>query len=113
MTAFPKILALATAVPPHQLEQQQAKEFAATVFAPMLGEKSRDRLLAVFDNSEVKTRHLAVPLQWLATPRTFIEANTQYIQSATELGVEVVKRLLEQAELLPSDIDHLVFVSTT
>ena len=110
MTA-PRLIALATAVPPHVLRQADVRNFAARLFADTI--RDDPRLLEVFENAQVETRHSAVPLEWFAGGRTFAEKNDQYIEHARRLGAEVARGALARAGLEARDIDHLVFVSST
>jgi alkylresorcinol/alkylpyrone synthase len=107
----PCLVALATAVPPHVLHQTDVRAFAGRLFADTIG--NDPRLLEIFENAQVQTRHSAVPLEWFAGGRTFAEKNEQYIAHATRLGAEVARGALARAGLEPRDIDHLVFVSST
>ncbi len=111
MILNPRLIALATAVPPHVVPQADVKRLATRLFSTALGPD--DRLLDVFDNAEIETRHTCVPVEWLGVPHPFVERNDLYIQHAVSLGVEVANAAMARAGLAPRDIDHLVFVSST
>ncbi|MEK7329793.1 MAG: 3-oxoacyl-[acyl-carrier-protein] synthase III C-terminal domain-containing protein [Candidatus Eisenbacteria bacterium] len=108
----PRLVALATAVPPHTVAQQQVKAFACNLFREVLREDD-DRLLAVFDHAGIRCRNLCAPLDWFATDHSFAEKNALYVEHAVRLGREVAEQVMAQAGLGPADIDHLVFVSST
>ena len=56
------LLSLATAVPPHEIEQSEAKLRAREAFG---GRKELfDRLSGVFDNAGIAKRHLVAPPDW-------------------------------------------------
>ncbi len=55
----PRILSAATAVPPHRVEQREIKEFARYLFAGKF--RDLERLLPIFDNSEIASRHFCRP----------------------------------------------------
>ena len=57
------LLSLATAVPPHVIEQDVAKVLAREAFG---GRKALfDRLSGVFDNAGIARRHIVAPQDWL------------------------------------------------
>ena len=109
---MPRLVALATAVPPHTIAQAQVKEFSRNLFHEVLREDD-DRLLAVFDNAGIRRRNLCVPLDWLAIDHDFAEKNALYVEHAVRLGRQVAEQAMAEAGLAPGDIAHLVFVSST
>lgn len=111
MTKAPRLVALATAAPEHVIRQGDAQGLAAQLFA-----SSADvdrRLLQVFENAQIDTRHLCMPLDWFASSHAFADKNDLYVEHAVALGEDVVGRVLERAGLSPRDVDHVVFVSST
>jgi alkylresorcinol/alkylpyrone synthase len=110
MTA--RLVALATAVPPHPVAQEQVKEFAGNLFGEVL-RGDDERLLAVFDHAGIRCRNLSAPLDWFARDHDFAERNALYVEQAVRLGQQVAGQALAKAGLRPTDIDHLVFVSST
>jgi len=71
------------------------------------------RLIEVFENSEIESRHTSAPLEWFGERHTFAERNALYVETAVKLGCEAATRALERAQLTPRDVDHVVFVSST
>jgi alkylresorcinol/alkylpyrone synthase len=62
MTQPCSLLSLATALPPHVVEQSEAKQVAREAFG---GKKGLfDRLSGVFDNAGIARRHIVAPLDW-------------------------------------------------
>ena len=56
------LLSLATALPPHTVEQQVAKTKARAMYG---GKKAVfDRLASVFDNAGIARRHIVAPTAW-------------------------------------------------
>ncbi|MBI3872932.1 MAG: type III polyketide synthase [candidate division Zixibacteria bacterium] len=108
---MPHIAAVATAVPPHRVSQETARQLVATHFHPHRGDV--DRLLDVFSHAGIETRCLCVPPLWFTEPKTFNEKNTLYIEWCTQLGAQVVLECATRAGISPAEIDHLIFVSTT
>jgi alkylresorcinol/alkylpyrone synthase len=111
-TPGPCVVSLATALPPHRVDQRQAKEFAAARFGSALG-AGGNRLLEVFDHAGVETRHVSMPLEWYEAPHGFRETNALYVGHALSLAGEVARRALQGAGLSAADVDHIVFVSST
>ncbi len=110
MTA--RLVALATAVPPHEVAQDRVKEFARSLFREVLREDD-DRLLGVFDHAGICSRHVCAPLEWFGEDHDFAEKNALYVEHAVRLGRQVAEQAMARAGLTPRDIDHLIFVSST
>jgi alkylresorcinol/alkylpyrone synthase len=106
------LVALATAVPPYTVAQEDARTLARGLFREVLCE-NQDRLLGVFDNSGIQRRSVSAPLEWYAEDHDFAEKNALYVETAVRLGTELAERTMVQAGLTVRDIDHLVFVSST
>jgi alkylresorcinol/alkylpyrone synthase len=109
---MPRIDAVGTALPVHVLEQKDVKQFAHDMFGEAF-QGEIDRLLPVFDNSEIERRHFCMPLEWFAGGRSFEEKNDLYIENAIELATGAIDRCLERGEIAHKDIDYIIFVSTT
>lgn len=105
---MPYLAGVATATPPHTLEQKDAKRFAAQLFGP-----ASEHILPVFDNAMIDRRHFAMEPEWFFMPHTFTEANDAYIERSLRLAEEVVCKLADSSKLLPKDFDAIFFVSTT
>ena len=105
------LLSLATAVPPHVVEQSYAKEAARRAWGgkPALF----DRLSGVFDNAGIATRHLVTPADWYEQPHGWRDRNAVYLEAAQDLFERVAASAIEKAELRPDEIDGVVSVSTT
>jgi alkylresorcinol/alkylpyrone synthase len=108
----PRLVSIATALPPHRVDQSNAKAFVATLFAGVLDGDAR-RLLEVFDHSGVESRRVCMPLEWYGGPHRFKETNDLYLEHALDLAAEVTRKALRGAGLGPQDIDHLVLITST
>jgi alkylresorcinol/alkylpyrone synthase len=108
---MPIIRSVATALPPHALAQERIRDLARKHFAPAFPEI--DRYLSVFRHAKINTRHFAAPLEWFMTPHSFQECNDLFVEVATGLGEAAARACLAQAGLELSDVDHLIWVSTT
>jgi alkylresorcinol/alkylpyrone synthase len=107
----PRLIALATAVPPYALSQVAVRRCAPQFFAGSSHEV--ERLLPVFDNSGIETRYSCVPLDWYKDPPGWKERNRLYIENADILIEKVARDCLSTAKLRPDEIDSVVVASTT
>lgn len=108
----PRLTSVATALPRHQVDQNDAKRFATGLFSSAFGD-ARRRLLEVFDHSGVESRRVCMPLEWYETPHGLAETNALYLEQGLELAREAAAGALARAGLSAREIDHIVFVSST
>ena len=105
------ILSLATAVPPHVVEQHEAKARAREAFG---GKKALfDRLSGVFDNAGIARRHIVAPQDWYMGDHGWHDRNNLYLEASEKLFVDAATAAIEKAGLEPKEIDGIVTVSTT
>src|SRR5258708_29514924 len=107
----PRLVALATAVPDHVLRQSEVVERARLLFEDRIDDFAR--LLPVYDNAGIETRHSCVPLDWYGRPAGWRERNELYLQHALDLIERAALRCLDRASLPASAVDALVTVSST
>ncbi|MCB2230053.1 type III polyketide synthase [bacterium] len=108
---MPSIDAITTAVPPYEIDQPTARDFARALFSHRLDDL--ERRLSLFDNTGIEQRYFSRPLDWFSEEHTLEEKNHAYIESATELGAEACRTLFETAGLTPDQIDYIVYINTT
>ena len=110
MPAPPRLLALATAVPPHRLHQDEVARWARRLFGdgPALA-----RLLPAYANAGIETRYSCVPLDWYSRPHGWAEKTRLYVDNATRLLEEAARLALERAGVAACEIDSVVVASTT
>jgi len=110
MAAVPRLIAVATAVPPYPLDQDDVVERVKLLFgrSPDL-----DRLLPVFLNTGIHTRYSCVPIEWYDRAHGWPERNHIYLTSALDLLEAATKRVLRLAGRHKNDIEKIVVVSTT
>ncbi len=111
MNNDPRILSVGTALPAFRVEQDGVRELTRALFSK--GHRDIDRLVAVFDNGQIKTRNICTPIEWFQTEHSWPEKNALYVQNALDLGEQAARSALERARLKPGDIDAIFFVSTT
>ena len=105
------ILSLATAVPPYEVTQAEAKTKARALFSGK--PKLFERLQGVFDNAGIDRRQMVAPVEWYEREHRWEARNTVYLASADALFAEVAAKAIDAAGLVPSDIDGVVCASTT
>jgi alkylresorcinol/alkylpyrone synthase len=110
MPAVSRLLAIATAVPPYRLDQQDVVERVKRLFG---GSQELDRLLPVFTNTGIRTRYSCVPIEWYDRPHGWPERNRIYVDSALDLLETTTRQLLDCSGRHLSEIDGVVVVSTT
>src|SRR3954454_17774477 len=96
MPPAPRLLALATAVPPHALGQEEVVERVKRLFGRSA---ILDRLLPVFANSGIDRRYSSVPLEWYDEPHGCTERNRCYVAGALDLLESVAGQALDRAGL--------------
>lgn len=107
----PRILSVATALPPHRLDQNDTLAAARAVFGPRM--RDFDRLAPVFANTGIETRHAVMPMEWYTQPRGWPERTAAFREGGLVLLEEAAGKALAQAGLKPADVDAIVCASTT
>lgn len=105
-----QLLSLATAVPPHVVEQYIAKAIGRRSFRR---KAIFDRLAGVFDNAAIAKRNLVAPLDWYEHQHGWAERNRVYLEAAEALFEKAAPEAISAAGLTPGEIDGVVTVSTT
>ena len=108
----PHLIAVATAVPKHELGQREVAQRARNVF-DTVGVADLDRMVAVFGNAGIDTRYSTVPVDWYDLPHGWTERNALYLEHALDLIEEATRKCLARAKVDAQEIDAVVTVSTT
>jgi len=101
----PRIASTAVAFTPHRYSQDEVSR-ELTKFA----EPGFERFA---QTSGVDHRSLALPLSRYPKLTGFTEANSAYIEVATDLGAQAVMSALAGAGIAPDEVDSIVVVSST
>lgn len=107
---LPRLGAVATAVPPYELDQ---KDVARRVRAVFSQEAVVERLLPVFENSGIERRFSCVPIEWYYDAHGWPDRNEVYLTSAVTLLERAAREALDRAGRRVEDVDAIVAVSTT
>jgi alkylresorcinol/alkylpyrone synthase len=110
------IVSVGEVVPPYVLTQREVMNFSRNLFSRSF--KDLDRLLDVFHNGLVEKRHFAKNMEWYKEDHTFKEKNDAFIQTAVNLGAEVITKCLNNQDFLKSsvsysEIDAIFFITST
>lgn len=108
---MPALAAVSCVDFPHRTSQQAVRDFAKELFAPTLPEI--DRMLPVFDNTQIERRNLCEPIGYYAQPHTFEAQNREYVRLALAYGVEAAEACAASAGIDPQRITDLIFISST
>ena len=113
---MPKILSVSTFKPPYEVKQEQAVELTRSLFSEKY--KDIERLLNVFQNGDIETRNVCMPIEWYGKEHDFEERNNLYIQHAIDFGVQAVLSCLKgngslDSPIEPSMIDAIYFISSS
>ncbi|MEC8254341.1 MAG: type III polyketide synthase, partial [SAR324 cluster bacterium] len=106
---MPRILALAHAFPPHYCSQDELSS------ALRIAWQDQGLEVAIFDrlqrNVQVQGRYLARPLEEYHHFNSFTQTNQIWQEEALHLGEQVVRQVLDQAQLAADQV--LLLLSTT
>jgi alkylresorcinol/alkylpyrone synthase len=106
-----KLISIATAVPPHAIEQRDAAAAAHHCFGARYSDFKR--LARVFENSGIRRRYAVRPLEWYLEPLGWPARNTAYLEGACRLFVDVANKALRDAGITAAEVDTVVTISST
>ena len=110
MRDAPRVVALATEVPPHRLTQSEARAFARRRFADLHG---IERLLGVFENTGITERWIAAPIGWYEQDHDFPSKNSLWSRTALAMSHGAAARAIASSGIERREFGAIVFVSTT
>jgi alkylresorcinol/alkylpyrone synthase len=105
------ILALATAVPEHIVEQSAVAAQAQTFFGGRFGDF--ERVAGVFATTGIRKRHVIRPVDWYLRTLGWPERTAAYLDGAMQLFITAAEAALTRADCQASDVDTIVTVSST
>lgn len=105
-----RVLAVSTAFPPHRYSQHEITEDLVSTLPPGPDRALVRRLHAAVG---VESRHLALPLDRYRALGGFGETNRLFVERATALGAEAVRRALDASGVRPEDVDLVVSTTVT
>ncbi|MBS1528081.1 MAG: type III polyketide synthase [Bacteroidetes bacterium] len=108
---MPNIIAISKIDLPCKTDQQEVKEQARIAFTSR--SPHMERLMDVFDNTQIKTRNFCKPLDYYIAPSTFEDRNNAYVEAALKWSVRAIDDCIVRAGIRKEDITDILFVSTT
>jgi alkylresorcinol/alkylpyrone synthase len=105
------LLSLATAVPPHVLEQREVARRMLAAFGSCF--ERNPQLSDIFVNAGIVRRYSVRPIEWIEQPHHWGERGAAYLEGAGELFVAAAASALERAGLSGRDIDVIVSVTSS
>src|SRR5438876_332842 len=106
-----KVISVGTSLPFYSFKQSAVKQFIHELFCETVPEINR--LISVFDNSNISTRHFSVPLDWLNEPHAFAERNELFKENALKFSIDAINKCISKVNAHYGAIDHIIFVSST
>jgi alkylresorcinol/alkylpyrone synthase len=106
-----KLISIATAVPPHAIEQRDAAAAAHHCFGTRYSDFKR--LARVFESSGIRRRYAVRPLEWYLEPLGWPERNAAYLEGACQLFVDAATKALRDAGITAAEVDTVVTISST
>ena len=106
-----KLVSVATAVPPHCIEQRDAAAAAHRGFASRYADFAR--LARVFESSGILRRYAVRPLEWYFEKLGWPERSAAYLEGGLELFIDAATKAMNAAGVRPAEIDTIVTVSST
>lgn len=101
------VMAVATTVPEHRMDQEAALEMALAYIPDFRSSAS------IFANTGITTRHSCVPLAWHHQKNGWPERAAVFQKSAGDMLERVSRDLIDKAGLAPQDIGAVVVACTT
>jgi alkylresorcinol/alkylpyrone synthase len=106
-----RLLALATASPPHRVDKEMAREGARRIFQGR--SEHFDRMWQVFDTAGIDARQVCEPVDWYVARQDWTGRNQRFLAHADDLLEQAATRCLENAGLQAEDVDQIVTVCST
>ncbi len=107
----PVIAATATAVPQHVIFRQTVETKIGPVFG--LAGRRLEAVLEIVANSQIEQRYSIFPVEYLIEPRSIEQTSREYREHSLCLGRRAAQKALEDAQILPKDVDAIITVSCT
>src|ERR1700739_1762276 len=96
---------------PDKVDQQQVKDYVRNLFSP--GFPQIERLMDVFDNTEIKSRNFCKPFDYYEAHSDFEQNNKEFVKCALEYSVQAIEECLKKDGITKESITDIVFVSST
>ena len=108
---MPSIAAVSKIDLPYKIAQEEVKRFATELFVHDIPQV--EKLVSIFDNTEIQFRNLCKPLRTYAERSSFQENNKEYVRIALEYSVQAIQECLTKATIVKEKITDIIVVSST
>jgi len=105
------IVSIGTAVPPHVMPQDVARQLAGEHFHGEID--NVEKYLKVFKSALVDQRYFCVEPIWFKNEHRLKDKNDLYLDWARKLSLAAIEKALDGSGIERGDIDHFVFVSSS
>jgi alkylresorcinol/alkylpyrone synthase len=105
------LISLATSVPPYLFHQGEILKAARGVMADRYPQF--ETLASLFANTGIRHRYAVKPMDWYLERRGWPERTRAFLEGAEQLFLDVARKAIARADLVPSDIDTVVTVCST
>jgi alkylresorcinol/alkylpyrone synthase len=96
---------------PFRVRQNKVKDHALQLFAPSF--PGIERLMPVFDNTDIETRNFCKPLSYYGLPHSFEEQNKDYSDITCTYAIRAIEDCLSKAQTDKDSVTDIFFVSST
>ena len=94
---MPSLAAISKIDFPFRIEQEKVKKISQKLFAPSFPQVNK--MMSVFDNTEIKNRNFCKPIDYYSTIHSFQEQNEDYIRISLEYSVKAIEECIAKAQL--------------
>jgi len=108
---MPSISSASTITFPNRTPQSNAKQSARDFFAPSFPQV--DRLIDIFDNTDIRYRNFCLPLDYFASLSSFEARNNEYVKIAVEYSIKAIEGCLPKAGIRKEEITDIIYISST
>jgi alkylresorcinol/alkylpyrone synthase len=107
----PKLVSVGLADIPYCFSQSDIKSFAYQLFRDKRDDI--DKMIKVFDNSMIESRHFTQPQEWFFRTHSFVEKNEEYVKKSSTLSLDAIGKCISEIDAELSDFDHIIYISST
>ena len=108
---MPSITSVSNIIFPDRISQSEVKQAARNFFAasfPLV-----DRLIDIFDNTDIRSRNFSLPLHYFASLGNFEARNNEYVKIAVEYSIKAIEDCMVKARIKKEDITDIIYISST
>lgn len=108
---LPTLISVKTVDLPHKVKQSDLKNFVDEMFSSRF--KDTEKLLEVFENTQIKTRNMSMPIEYFYEKHDWKIKNDTFISKSIEILARMVNDILSESKISPQKVTDIFFVSST